>query len=81
MSQGNDRYRQAINRQTRQYQLSMDRESTSPETAQMTEPTPSTDEGLRVSIWDCLTVKYMDDDRRATLGALGIMAGYEVNAQ
>ncbi len=79
MSQGNDRYRQAINLQTRQYQLSMDTgEPTNPAAAQTIEPSPSTDGGLRVSIWDCLIVKYMDNDRRATLGALGLMAGYEV---
>ncbi len=82
MSAGNDRYRQAIRAQTRQYQLSMDTgEPTSPEAAHMTEPSPSTDGGLRVSIWDNLVIKYMPDhDRRATLATLGIWAGYEINA-
>lgn len=76
---GNDRYNQAIRKQTRQYQLSMDMaEPANPETRQMTDPNPDDSGSLRVPIWDCLTVKYMETDQRATLGALGLMAGYPV---
>ncbi len=80
MSAGNDRYRQAINLQTRQYQLSMDGEPTNPETSQETiMPSPSADGGLRVSMRLYLTAKYLDnDEQRATLGALELMAGYQV---
>ncbi len=42
---------------------------------------PSTDltGGLRVPIWQYLALKYMENERkRGTLGALALMAGYEI---
>jgi hypothetical protein len=68
---GNNCQQRAMDEQESQYRLSEDVASVVP----AREPTV----GWPPTLWTVLTVKYLHDSRRrSTLGALGVMAGYEV---
>ena len=68
--QGNDHQIQADRIQEQQYQLSDDIGSQSAPAIAVKWPP---------DIWEVLTVKYMADDAtRGRLGALAILAGYEI---
>jgi len=67
---GNDRQIQADQIQAEQYQLSEDQGRPTEDPIAIKWPP---------DIWEVLTVKYMDNDAtRSRLGALAVMAGYEV---
>ena len=68
--QGNDRQIHADRIQEQQYQLSDDIDSqVAPLVAVKWPP----------DLWEVLTVKYMDNDvTRSRLGALALLAGYEI---
>jgi hypothetical protein len=69
---GNNCQRRAMREQQDQYKLSDD-------IAQTVLPKRDASEGWPPTLWAQLTCKYLHDSRRrATLGALGIMAGYDV---